>query len=167
MNTVRNKNRKGFSLVELLIALSVTAMLMAAVAAALRASADNYDANRDIFMAVNPARLAVLRITADIRSAQAVAVSEPSNRCSIVTADGSDITYSYNSSEQILYLITNDDTTDDDYVLCKNITAVTFTRTTVPDDPGSIRDVKVSVTASSGDATETITSGAVVRRNLL
>ena len=149
------------------MALAVTGMLLAAVAGALFASAENYSANKDIFDAANPARLALLRITADIRSAQAVSVTEASTQCSLVTSDGSDITYSYSADDQILYLVTNDDSTDADYVLCKNVTDLTFTRTTVPDDSSSIREVKISITVSSGACTETVSSAAVVRRNLL
>ena len=153
-------------MVEVLIAISMTALLLTAVAAALFASSESYNANRNIFMAANPARLALLRITADIRSAQAVAVSEASTQCSIVTNAGSDITYSFNASNGILYLITNDDTSDDDYTLCKNLTDVTFTRTTMDDDAGSIKNVEISITSTSGGHSETLTSAAVLRRNL-
>lgn len=166
MKVRTSKRVKGFTLIEVLIAISVTALLLTAVAAALFASAESYSVNEDVFNATNPARLALLRITADIRSAQAVAVSEASTQCSLVTSAGSDITYSYDSSNDILYLITNDDTTDKNYVLCRNITDVTFSRTTVEGDSTAIKDVKISITSTSGSCTETISSAAVLRTNL-
>ena len=166
MTTYHKKSARGFTIIELLITLMITGMLMAAIAGAIHASSVNYNANEDIFKSMNVARLALLRITAEIRTAQAVAVSEASTQCSVVTASGSDITYSYNATEDILYLITNDDVSDDDYVICENITDVTFTRTTYVSDPGIVKDVMISITSNVGDASQTLSSAAILRKNL-
>lgn len=166
MTGVRSKDVRGFTIVELLIVLMITSMIMVVIAGAINASASSYRVNDDIFKAVNTSRLVLLRITSEIRTAQAVAVSEADTQCSIITSDGSDITYSYDADVDTLYLITNDDLLDDDYVMCENITAAAFTRRAMPSDPGTIKDVKVSITINIGDFTQKMSSAAVIRNNL-
>ncbi|AQT69567.1 Tfp pilus assembly protein PilW [Anaerohalosphaera lusitana] len=158
--------RSGFTMVEILIALSVTAMLMTAVALAFDASVKNYTTNENLYKAVNNARQALTRMTTELRTAQAVATSEGTSQLSMVNSAGDDITYAYDSNNQTLELITNDDTTDSDYIVCRNVTAVDFQRTTVPDEPGVVRDVQLSITLDIGDVSRTIATAAVLRRNL-
>ncbi len=50
------KNKAGFNVVELLIALAIAGMLLAAVAVAFNASTTNYRQNEDIFKVVNSQR---------------------------------------------------------------------------------------------------------------
>ena len=59
------KHIRGFTMVEMLIALTITAMLLTAVAAALNASSLTYTTNKDMFNAANSTRLALLRITSE------------------------------------------------------------------------------------------------------
>ena len=159
----KSKNKNGFGIVELLIALAITAMLLVAVAVAFNASVMNYTQNEDMFKAVNSARQALVRITTQLRTGYLVDPCAPSNKCNFYTADGSDITYRYNAAENKLYLITNDDLSDSDYVLCDNITSMTFVKT--PTDDGSdTKSVQISITVSSGDVQQTVTSAAVIRR---
>ncbi len=62
-------------------------------------------------------------------------------------------------------LITNDDLLDDDYVLCDNVTSMSFIK--APTDDGSdTKSVQISMTVVSGDTVQTVSSAAVVRRNL-
>ena len=51
-------------------------------------------------------------------------------------------------------------------VMCDNVTAITFDRATVPDDPSAIRSVRISMTVSADDLSQTLVAAAVVRRNL-
>ncbi|MDH4239364.1 MAG: prepilin-type N-terminal cleavage/methylation domain-containing protein [Phycisphaerae bacterium] len=156
-------NKNGFGIVELLIAMAITAMLLVAVAFAFRASMASYRNNEDIFMAVNRARQALFRITTQLRTGYWADPNAPSNECSFYTAGGDNITYRYNSADSKLYLITNDDPADSDYVLCDNVTAMSFVKT--PTDDGSdTRSVQISITVSSGDAQRTVSSAAVIRR---
>jgi prepilin-type N-terminal cleavage/methylation domain-containing protein len=166
MITHHKKSARGFTIVELLISLMITGMLLAAVASAIHASSVNYNANESIFKSMNIARLTLLRITAEIRTAQGVVVSEASTQCSLVTTDGADITYLYDDAEKILYLVTNDDATDADHVLCENVTDVTFTRTTYASEPGTVKDVMISITTNVGDVSQTLSSAVVLRKNL-
>ena len=151
----------------MLVALAIAAMLLVAVEAAFKASAENYQQNEDIFKAINSARQALFRITSQLRTASAVDPNAPSNECTMITAAGEDITYRYNSSDKKLYLITNYDTSDADYVLCDNVTAMNCTKTIgVVDATTVVKNVQISITVASNDIEKTISAAAVIRRNL-
>jgi len=151
----------------LLIALALAGMILAAVAVAINASATNYQQNEDIFKAVNSARQALFRMTSQLRTASAVDPAAPSNECTMITSAGENITYRYNSGDNKLYLITNDDLSDSDYVLCDNVTAMTCTKTWVVVDAVTIvKSVQISITVASDDVQKTISAAATIRRNL-
>ena len=158
-----SKFTAGFTIAEVLIALAVVGILLAAVAVAFNASAINYRENNDTFNAVNRARQALFRITTQLRTADAVNPDLLSNECSMITAGGDDITYRYNSSAKKLHLITNDITTDGDYVLCDNVTDMTFTKDIVQTN---VKSVQISITVAAGDVQRTLSAAAVIRRNL-
>ncbi len=159
MKNARTKN--GFGLVELLIALAITALLLVAVAVAFNASVMSYSQNEDMFKAVNSARQALVRITTQLRTGYWVDPCAPSNECSFYTAGGDDITYEYRVTDNKLYLITNID--GQEYVLCESVTSMSFVKT--PTDDGSdTKSVQISITVSSGDVRQTVTSAAVIRR---
>ena len=161
------KNKSGFTIVELLISLAIAAILLASIAVAINASAINYSENEEMFKTMNSARQALFRMTTQIRTADAVDPNAATNTCSMITADGDDITYLYNNGDNKLYLITNDDTTDSDYVLCENVTAMTCTKNAVYEDPyWVVKSVQISITVSNGDMVRTIAAAAVVRKNL-
>ena len=164
MYNSKTKKRSGFTLVEILIALAVLGLLMAAVAVAFNASAINYAANRDMFQAMSTARQAMMRITSDLRTATAVLDSEPATQCSMNTADGRNITYQFNAGENILYLVDNDAAAS--YVLCRNVTAMAFGRTASVDDPLIIKSVILSMTVTVGNESQSVSSAAVIRRNM-
>lgn len=169
MNLRKSKSNTGFTLVEMLLSLMILGMLLAAAALAFNASATNYSQNEAMFKAMNTARQALLRITTEIRTAQDVALmpsaTDPdSSQCSMHTSDGRDITYRYNSGNNTLYL--DDNIASSSYVMCENVTAITFERTTVPDEPSSIRSVRISITVAADGLSQTLATAAVVRRNL-
>ena len=163
----RINNHFGFTLVELLLALAISAMLLVAVSVAFNASAMNYRENEEIFKTINNARQALFRMTSQLRTADAVDPNAPSNECTLITASVENITYRFNSGDSKLYLVTNDDPSDSDYVLCENVTAMTCTKNAVFEDPiWKVKSVQISLTVSSGDMTRTLAAAAVVRRNL-
>jgi prepilin-type N-terminal cleavage/methylation domain-containing protein len=174
---MNKQNKTAFTLVEVLLSMVILGVLMAAVAFAFDASVTNYKVNEGISRAANTGRQTLLRITNDVRTAQAVGLlgvpgigndSHPS-RLTLMTADGKNVTYRFDLAAKTLYLITNDDTTDADYVLCRNVTAMTFYRSTVPDSaPVAIRNVRIVMTIVDADSgvTQTLAAAAVVRRNL-
>ena len=165
---IRNvKSQHAFTLVEILLALAISAVLLAAVAVAFNASVINYQQNENIFKAINGARQALFRITSQLRTADAVDPNAPSNECSMITAAGDDITYRFNSGDNTLTLITNDDPTDDDYTLCENVAAMTFTKdTAVVDSVTLVKSVQMAITVTAGDTQKKLVAAAVVRKNL-
>ena len=161
------RQRSGFTLVELLLALAISAMLLAALGAAFNASAMNYRENEKIFKTINNARQALFRMTRQLRTANGVDPSAPNNECTLMTDGNEDITYRFNNADGKLYLVTNDDLLDDDYVLCENVTAMTCTKNAVLEDTTwVVKSVQISITVSCDDMERTIAAAAVVRRNL-
>ena len=165
------KAGRAFTLLEMLLSLVILAMLLSAAALAINASANNYTANESIFKAMNTARQSLLRITNDLRSATAVALigagagEDPDNKqCSMVTVDGKDITYRYDSNGSTLYLDNNSDSSS--HVLCENVTAMSFNRATVPGDPTKVRNVRIIITVTRGSVSQTIPTAAVIRKNM-
>jgi prepilin-type N-terminal cleavage/methylation domain-containing protein len=160
-------HRTGFTLIELLLALAITAILLTAVALAFNASVINYRENEDIFKAINSARQSLFRITSQLRTATAVDPAAPANECSMITAAGEDITYRYDNIAHVLSLITNDDATDDDYVLCSNVNSVTFTKDVfVEDAVTKVKSVQIAISVASDGLEKKVAAAAVVRRNL-
>lgn len=162
------KNKKAFTLVELMIALIITGLLMAAVATAFHASLTNYNANQDIYKASNDLRQSLLRMTTQLRTATAVNSTTSNDRCTLITSTGSDITFQYVPNDAKIYLITNDDASDADYTLCENVTAATFNKTTDIDELGAtyVKTVDISITVSEGSGERTLSSAATLRKNL-
>jgi prepilin-type N-terminal cleavage/methylation domain-containing protein len=168
------KSTAGFTIVELLIALAVTGVLLAAVAVAFNASFINYRENEDTFKSINKARQALARMTTQIRTAGcevppgsglfvAMNLSDPNNRCSLYTPKGENLTYEYRSADNKLYLITHSD--EKEYVLCDNVKAMSFIKTPTA-DLKDVKSVQISMTIESGNVQRTLSAAAVVRRNL-
>ncbi len=161
------KYKYGFTIVEVLLSLAVMAILLVAIATAFNASTINYRENENIFRSMNSARQAMFRITNQLRTEKAVDPNSPANECALITADNEDVTYRYDSSDDKLYLVTNDDLTDSDYVLCGNVSAMTFTKTTKTEDGDIyVKNVQISLTVESGDVERKVCAAVVIRKNL-
>jgi len=112
----------------------------------------------------NKARQALFRMTTQIRTG----LVDPNDvssedRCKLLCADGSEITYRYDSADNKLYFHVHD--TGTDYVLCDNVAAMTFKKdNNTP--TGDVKSVQISITVVSGDIVQTVSSAAVIRRNL-
>ncbi len=159
----KTRHKAGFTIAELLLAVAIAGMLLAAVAFAFNASAINCRENEQIFKTMNNARQALSRITTQLRTADAVDPNAPNNACSFFTADGQDITYEFRSADKKLYLVTNSDGCE--YVLCDNVTAATFTKT-LTEDGLDCTSVQISMTVANGDMQRELSSAAAIRRNL-
>jgi prepilin-type N-terminal cleavage/methylation domain-containing protein len=164
MSTRTTKSSVGFTIAELLIALAVVSILLTAVAIAFNASVTNYRVNENIFKSISAARQAMHRMTTEIRTAEAVDPNTGSNICSLILADEATLVdYRYQPSEDTLYL----DTGGDSYLLCENVTAMTFSKNIETGEYGPyVKSVQISMTVTSGDISQTISAAAVVRRNL-
>lgn len=163
-------SRRGFTVTELLISLIILAILLTAAAAAFDASATNFTANEDIFRAMNTARQALFRITSDLRTAKHVGIipddDADNQRCSMITANDDDLTYRYDANAGILYLDVNVGANAGSYVLCEDVTAISFDRTTLADDPFTVKNVQITLTVTIDRISQTVSSAAVIRRNL-
>ncbi|MBE0535665.1 MAG: prepilin-type N-terminal cleavage/methylation domain-containing protein [Phycisphaerae bacterium] len=162
----------GFTLVEIMIAMVLLAILMAAVGAAVHASMMNFRENDEMFKAISTGRQALMRITTDLRTCSATLSSDPAGRCTIdldgdpdddEAVAGWDIAYQLDDATNTLNLIIDPDGAAESHVLCRNVTALTFTR--VP-ATGKARNVRVSMTVTVGNHAQTVSSAAVIRRNL-
>lgn len=180
MKTPAKKQKIGFTIVEVMVSLVILAMLMTAVAFAFDAAVTNYQQNQGIYETVNRARQALLRITNDLRSAQAVGrigIDDPDNsQVSLVTNTGTDITYRYDSGNNTLYYV--DNSSSNSYVLCENVTAATFDRTEheIERDNGAggtvtltaVRDVRIvlTLTDDAGQVNQTLAAATLIRKNM-
>ena len=163
LSAVEYSKGGGFTLVEILLALAIAGILLSAVAVAFNASIVNYRENEDMFKVINSARQALFRITSQLRTANTVDPNAPNNKCSFFTADAEDITYEYRNADNKLYLVTNSD--GQEYVLCDNVTAMTFTKT-LTDDGTDCKSVQISITVARGNVQRKISAAAVIRKNL-
>ena len=164
-DTLRWKYETGFTIVELLLALAMASILLATIATAFNASIINYRENEDMFKVINSARQALFRITSQLRTADAVEPNSPVNECTLITAGGDNITYQYNNGDNKLYLI--DNLSGNNYVLCDNVTAMTFTKDTVIiESIEKVRSVQISITIARGNVQRKISAAAAIRRNL-
>jgi len=174
---------QGFTIVECLIGLAISAVLLTAVAVAFNASIINYRENEDMFWSMNNARQALARMTSEIRVAgyldesaippvwYGVDNDAPGNKCTFWTAGPSpelrsyefrDATYADPACRNKLYLVK--EATHEEYVLCDNVVNATFTKVPCSDVNGDARSVQISLTVQSGKWQRTLAAAVVVRR---
>lgn len=153
----------GFTIIECLIGLAISAVLLTAVAAAFNASITNYRENEAMYWTMNNARQALTRMTTQLRTGHAVLPTDPNNRCSFFTAANENITYEWRSNENRLYVLMN--ATGQAYKLCDNVTAATFTKT-LTDSGADCKAVQISLTVRNGQFQRTLSAAAVIRQNL-
>jgi prepilin-type N-terminal cleavage/methylation domain-containing protein len=165
----KTKNQKftrpycgGFTMAELLIALMITGMLLAAIAFAFSASVKNFNDNREIFLAANKARQALTQIIPRLRTAEAVTTSSDHCECDFYFYDTSlqHWRYRYSSSDNKLYL--DDISNNSTHLLCDNVANMSFT----PDSPANVKSVIISITVTEGSISQRFDTAVVIRKNL-
>ncbi len=161
--------RSAFTLMEVLISMTILAVLMTAVAVAFDASMKNYKDNEALAKQMNIARAALLRMTNDIRTAREIVVNADSTQCRIASNgdDQPDIIYRFDGN--VLYLdVCSSSGPPIHYVLCENIAEMTFTWSPVPGQPSLVRNVRITMTVTdeSSQTSKKLAAAAVVRRNL-
>jgi prepilin-type N-terminal cleavage/methylation domain-containing protein len=177
--TDQKRTNKAFTLIEVLISLVIIAMLMTAISTAINAAVINHTVNEDTFKAMNAARQTLLRITTELRTANEVFTDGGTVQQGLGFDDDNDAvsdrfhTYHYNKpgdalhddtlEDNALYLITHIAGTDTYYMLCENVTDMTFTRTPATDP---VKNVLISMTVMSGNIEKTVSTAAVIRRNM-
>jgi prepilin-type N-terminal cleavage/methylation domain-containing protein len=162
-NLSRRFCRSGFTIAEMLMALMITGMLLAAIAVAFNASMKNFKDNREIFYAANKARQALTQMVPRIRTGAAFNTSSPSNECNFYENGDptKHIIYHYNSSDKKLYLYAGGET----LVLCDSVTALTFTKH-MGGSPPDANSVIISLTVAEGSTSQTFSTAVAIRKNL-
>lgn len=158
----RTHLHEGMTLVELLVALAVSALLLVAVAGAFNASVINYTENDRIHRSAHKARQALARLTTQVRTATYVDPSCASDRCTLTTADGQELTYLYRQDQQALYLVCSDGS---EYLLCGEISSMTFSKTPTASGNNTIL-VRTSITVGTANNQQHFCSSTVIRKNL-
>lgn len=185
MKTVQ-KQKNGFTLIEVMVSLTILAMLMTAVAFAFDAAVTNYQANQGIYETSNRARQALLRITNDLRTVEEIPLSseEPNTQISFgIDSDDDgiydkDVTYRFDNATAPGILYYDDNLTGNSYVLCDNVVSMTFNRTEhqIDRDNGAggtvtitaVKDVRIAITVTDdqGEVDQTLVAAALIRKNL-
>jgi prepilin-type N-terminal cleavage/methylation domain-containing protein len=127
----RPRSRRGFNLIELLIALAITAALLAATMVALDASFTAYQMTTEVASTHTIGRLAIERMQALIRTGQRFGPFPINPRDSLVesdyisfeSADGNIITLDWREDDEALYIIVTDPDSglDSEYLLLEGV----------------------------------------------
>lgn len=156
-----NRSQVGFTLVEVLVSLAISALLLVSLALAFNASAMNYQENQETVEVVSSARQALTRMTTQLRTGGSISLGDSNSVCAFDTSGGQSISYEYESSDDTLYLV------DDDVqiVLCQNVTALNFAGT-LTGDATDYRSIQISMTVETGNTQYPLSAAVVIRRNL-
>jgi prepilin-type N-terminal cleavage/methylation domain-containing protein len=166
--------RRGLSLVEVLVSLSIAVSLLTAAATAFNASSQLVQNNDEFFRATQAARISLHQVLTQVRRGS-VNSAWNAHTLRLITAptdDGGgeeDLSYTYVPSTRKLMLVTHDINTDPDYALASNIEGMTFDVEMGEDythAPCVVR-VSVSVTVKVGGNVVTLAGAAAPRRNLI
>ena len=163
----RGSPRRGLGLVECMISLAIAAMLLTAVAAAFKTSAEAISLNDQFFRATQAGRVSLNRILTQVRRGSVDTHSTSSN-LHLITDTGQDLSYTYDSANKQLKLVTNSDTTDPDYVLARNVSQLSFGIQTGTDYAGHVCVSRVSllITVTIGNNSVVLSGTGAPRRNL-
>lgn len=132
--------RRGLSLIEAVMSLSIAAMLLTAVAAAFSSSAATVRHNERFFQASHTARITLEHMLADIRRSHAVQLG--TNSISIITWDNNDRTYTYDPESKVVRMTNNDSETQ--ITVAEEVTACVFSADSVKDAGGITSVVRVA-----------------------
>jgi prepilin-type N-terminal cleavage/methylation domain-containing protein len=149
--------RRGLSLIEVMISLTICAMLLTAVAAAFTASSEVIENNDEFFRASQTARVALNQILSDIRQCDAVSFVNSKEVITLtMAADGvtvkhdNDYVYTYDSKSKTGTLRLIDKSSANSsypmYVLASRVTSLNFAVDTFTDQNGIIHTSRVTVT---------------------
>jgi prepilin-type N-terminal cleavage/methylation domain-containing protein len=166
----RTRCEKGFTLVELLMALAISTILLTGLGVAFSACMTSYTVNKDTYNGLNNARLALGRMVSELRTGYWVDPNASLSQCNFYKASDEDvgdvndnIGYDYRSEDKTLYIVTH--VNGNDYVLCRNVESATFTK--IPtEDNADCQSVHIDLTVSSGAIEQTFSQSVTIRRNL-
>jgi type II secretory pathway pseudopilin PulG len=168
----RPQRRRGLSIIEAMISLSISALLLTAVAGAFSASSQVIEANDKFFRASQAARISMNQLLTQIRRCSAVEVTDNGRTINLITDDGRDISFTYEEldaegGQKVLKLINNDVAGSPQYPLASHLSHVSFISDSVADEGGIRHVVRVSVTliAEVGDNRVRLSGSVSPRRS--
>ena len=164
----------AFTLGEILLALTITAMLMAALATAMQASLHSYKENEELSTVTQTARSILNRMSREVRTAEAISFS-----AGLLTVlppdDGSGITQiEYEQvGDELIYRITKNGT-EATQALIATTDEVAMSALTIDQEVGQnwegfdcTKAITMNLTLAASDRTYAYTATARPRRNLL
>jgi type II secretory pathway pseudopilin PulG len=143
--SAKRKFQRGLSLVEALIALSITAMLLTSVAAAFHASTAAIEMNDQFYRASQAARVSLNQIMTGVRKCQSGVVD--TSTLTLTTETGQDRTYSLSGTNLMMTLVLPGDTTPSSFKLASNIKTLKF------DTDGKSISMLVTVAVGTNEVT--------------
>lgn len=155
----------GFTLVEVMLSITILAMLLASVAVAVQASFDGYDTSQSQSLLTQTLRVTVNRLAGEIRTAEDV--DSTSTQLTITPPDDSgvdSIRYEY-SDGQLTYRHTVGSTHSNYTLTGDGITVTAFNVVREDNLEGIPLSVKVRITLSRGGHSASATASAVIRKN--
>jgi prepilin-type N-terminal cleavage/methylation domain-containing protein len=149
-------HRAGLSLVEVMIAVAISAMLLVAVAAAFSATSEAIDVNDQFNRASQAARISVNQIMYHVRKCQSGVASGTS--LELTTAEGERRVYSYDATTTQLTMTLPDNVPPTTYTLARNVTAAEFNT--------EGQTISLTVTVQIGDNKIKLSSSGMPRRTV-
>lgn len=155
-------SRSGLSTVEILIGLALGAMLFAALTTAISAGIGSAQANYDYFTTVQRARIALLRISSDLRNCYAADLEEGSDKALVVQASltSGRVAYRYVNTtlypNQFRHYANADDPLDVGTRLASNVTSMTIEKQTRTVG-STILVTNISITMTIGSGRDSLT----------
>jgi prepilin-type N-terminal cleavage/methylation domain-containing protein len=158
----RNRNaRRGFTMVEALITLSITALLMLAMGSAFTAAGATVEANDRFFRSVQQARVAMDLITTEIRRCQSITSSSATSvTLTPATTDfnGDSITFTYNTVGGYAGDLTlTDNVAGTTTVLATSLTSAAF------NSLAGFKTIALAMTVQIGETQVTLSGSAAPR----
>jgi Tfp pilus assembly protein PilW len=174
MRTNRRQFRRGLTLVETMISLTVSATLLASVAVAYNASSDAVTSNADFFRASQAGRISMNQMLGEVRQCESVQVF--SDHLDIIRAASRMQTnevfrrFQYNPTPKTLTLTiygANNSVLAGPYEMSSNVTALTFGPAVTGTDWNNtvvVQHVPISMTVTIGRNFSTLSGSAGPRR---
>jgi type II secretory pathway pseudopilin PulG len=160
----RPAGRRGLGLVELMIALSITAALLTAVSVATVTSANVVRDTETFNAAAQTARVSLNLILADVRRGQPDPSSCTTSQVRVLTAENVDKTYLYDASKKLILMINNDVLGDTGRVVARNVAAAAFDAES-SGSPMATRKVTVDLRIEVGKNSIRLNGSAAPRQN--
>jgi prepilin-type N-terminal cleavage/methylation domain-containing protein len=172
----RSRKSQGFSLAEMLLALTIIAMLMASIATAFHAASRSYDANSQVSRATHTARSVLTRMMREVRTCStltSVSTSEYTQLTITPAVDGSGLTkIVYVLQGNTLHCIRTVSGVDQDITVIGgeqgvSVQSMTFVRETDAVDPSKVLGLTATLGISVDGHVLDVTSTAALRKNQL